>query len=236
MGCIEFPIIYIMFERVDLMKISVLQPEIERGNIKKNAAIIQKLINKANGDLLILAEYALTGSLVLENNVNIQKWATESEVAKQELSIPENKRLLINSLIIKEEQIYNACTLLPTDEIIQIKTIPDRTETDSGICAGKGISIVELEDKKIIIIICSDIVEIDKISTIGADLMLFIYHFTPENHEKKLDDLVNISTERNIPIVTASLTSDKNYGHSCYVFGSTIVSLGNENGILEVII
>lgn len=216
------------------MKISVLQPEIERGNIKKNAAIIQKLINKANGDLLILAEYALTGSLVLENNVDIQKWAFESEVAKQEFSIPENKRLLINCLIIKEEQIYNACTLLPTDEIIQIKTIPDRTETDSGIRAGKGFSIVEFEDKKMIIIICSDIVGIDKLSTIGADLIFFIYHFTPENHAKHMNNLVQLSTERNIPIITASLVSDKNYGHSCYVFGSTIVSLGNDNGILEV--
>ena len=225
-----------MGERVSLMKISVLQPKIERGNIKKNAAIIQKLINKANGDLLILAEYALTGSLVLENNVNVQKWATESEVAKQELSIPENKRLLINSLIIKEGQIYNACTLLPTDEIVQEKTIPDRTETDTGICAGKGISIVEFENKKIIIIICSDIVGIDKISTIGADLMLFIYHFTPENHKKHLDNLVNLSTERNIPIITASLVSDKNYGRSCYIFGSTTVSLGNDEGILEIIL
>lgn len=53
------------------LKISVLQPEIERGNIQKNVAIIQRLMNNANGDLLILAEYALTGSLVLDENANI---------------------------------------------------------------------------------------------------------------------------------------------------------------------
>lgn len=48
------------------MKISILQPKIERGNISKNVTSIQNLINNASGDLLILAEYALTGSLVLE--------------------------------------------------------------------------------------------------------------------------------------------------------------------------
>jgi hypothetical protein len=62
--------------------------------------------------------------------------------------------------------------------------------------------------KKIIIIICADIIGIDKISTGGEDVMLFIYHFTPENYERHI----------------ASLTSDKNYGHSCYVYGSTIAA------------
>jgi hypothetical protein len=117
---------------------------------------------------------------------------------------------------------------------MQIKTIPDKTETNAGICAGNGISIVQLNGKKIIIVICSDIVGIDKISTSGADIMLFIYHFTPENYERHMANLVNISKERNIPIITASLTSDKNYGHSCYVCGSTVVALGNHEGIMEI--
>jgi predicted amidohydrolase len=163
---------------VHAVKISILQPEIERGNIQKNVAIIQRLINTADGDLLILAEYALTGSLVLDENANIQKWATESELAKQELSVPENKKLLINSLIIKDKRIYNACTLLPGDEVMQIKTIPDKTETNAGICAGSGHCIVQFNGKKIIIVICSDFVGIDKISTSGADMLLYIYHFT----------------------------------------------------------
>ena len=216
------------------MRISVLQPEIERGNIKKNAAIIQKLINKANGDLLILAEYALTGSLVLDENADIQKWVTESEMAIQRLSVPENKKLLINSLIIKDKLIYNACTLLPGNEVMQAKAIPDKTELDIGIRAGNGNSIVEINGKKIIIIICSDIVGIDKISTNGADIMFFIYHFTSENYQRHTDNLINISKEKNIPIIAASLTSDKNYGHSCYVCGSSVIALGNHEGIMEI--
>jgi predicted amidohydrolase len=218
------------------MKISILQPEIERGNIQKNAAVIQKLINNATGDLLILAEYVLTGSLVLDENVNVQKWADDSEIALQKLSVPENKKLLINSLIMRDNLIYNACTLLPGNQILQIKTVPDKTERDAGICAGDGISIVELNGKKIIMVICADISRMDKISTDGADIMLFIYHFTPENYEKHIANIISISQERNIPIITASLTSDRNYGHSCYVCGSTVVALGNHEGIMEITI
>jgi len=218
------------------MKISILQPEIERGNIEKNAKIIQKLINNATGDLLVLAEYVLTGSLVLDENVNIQKWADDSEVAVQELSVPKGKNLLINSLIMKDDKIYNVCRLLPDNEIMQIKTIPDKTETDAGIHAGNGISTVQLNGKKIIIIICADIIGINKISTAGVDILLFIYHFTPENYERHVANLISISKERNIPIIVASLTSDKNYGHSCYICGSTVVALGNHEGIMEIII
>lgn len=216
------------------MKISVLQPEIERGNIQKNVATIQRLMDNANGDLLILAEYALSGSLVLDESANIRIWAAESERAKQSLSVPENKKLLINSLIIKDNRLYNACTLLPGDDIMQIKMIPDKTERNAGICAGNGISIAEFNGTKMIIIICSDFAGIDKISTSGADVILFVYHFTSENLNSRLADIVRISKERNIPIITASLTSDQNYGHSCYVFGSTVVALGNHEGILEI--
>ncbi|MCL2321578.1 MAG: hypothetical protein FWC47_05650 [Oscillospiraceae bacterium] len=218
------------------MKISVLQPEIERGNIQKNAATIQRLMNNANGDLLILAEYALTGSLVLDENANIQKWVNDSKIAIQRLLVPKDKSLLINSLILKDNRIYNACTLLPSNEIMQIKTIPDMTERNAGIYAGNDISIVQLNGKKIIIVICADISGIDKILTSGADIMLFIYHFTPENYERHIVNLVSISKERSIPIITTSLTSDKNYGHSCYVCGSTVVALGNHEGIMEITI
>jgi hypothetical protein len=182
---------------------------------------------------------AVTASRKTDKSVcyaNIQEWAIESELAKQALFVPENKKLLINSLILKDKLIYNACTLLPGDEIIQIKTIPDKAETNAGICAGNGISIVQLNGTKMIIVICSDFVGLDKISTSGADIMLFIYHFTLGNFKNRLADLVSISKERNIPIITASLTSDKNYGHSCYVCGSTVVALGNHEGIMEITI
>lgn len=42
------------------MRISLLQPEIIRGNIQHNAEVIQHLIDKSKGELLVLPEYALT--------------------------------------------------------------------------------------------------------------------------------------------------------------------------------
>jgi hypothetical protein len=135
---------------------------------------------------------------------------------------------------MKDNLIYNACILLPEDKIVQMKNIPDKAETNAGICAGNSVSIVQLNGTKIIIIICSDFAGIDKISTTGVNIILFIYHFTPENYENRLADLVSISKQRNIPIITASLTSDKNYGHSCYINGSTVVALGNHEGIMEI--
>lgn len=218
------------------MKISILQPRIKRGNIQKNATNIQRLINDASGDLLILAEYALTGSLVLDEDADVHKWAFESEIAMQGLSVPTDKNLLINGLITKDEQIYNACTLLPSYKIAQVKTYLDKPETDSGIKPGNGVSVFQMNDKKFIIIICSDLREIERIPTDSADMLLFIFHFTPENYENRIADLVSISKKRNLPILTASLTSDKNHGHSCYIFGSTIISLTNQEGILEITI
>lgn len=50
------------------MKISLLQPHIRRGEIAHNRAEIQTLIEQAQGELLVLPEYALTGSLTLETS------------------------------------------------------------------------------------------------------------------------------------------------------------------------
>lgn len=218
------------------MRISVLQPNIERGNILKNAATIQRLINKASGEILVLGEYALTGSLVLEKEVDIQKWVTESEIAMSRLSIPDGKRLLINSLINKDNKINNACAMLPSNRITQIKNYLDKIEVEAGIYPGSEVPILQINDKKIIIVICSDLKEIDKIQTASADFIIFIFHFTLNNYEIVRDELISISKARKIPIIAVSLVSDKNCGHSCYIYESTIISLGNEEGILEVTI
>ncbi len=65
------------------MKISLLQPEIIRGDINHNLKQIQNLVNQSCGELLVLPEYALTGSLVLESNANINEWCEKSEIEKK---------------------------------------------------------------------------------------------------------------------------------------------------------
>lgn len=61
------------------MKIS---PKILRGDIDYNTSAIQKLIDASSGNLLVLPEYALTGSLVLDTNANITEWAQKSKIAQ----------------------------------------------------------------------------------------------------------------------------------------------------------
>jgi len=216
------------------MNISILQPKIIRGNIKNNTKAIQGLIDNASGTFMILAEYALTGSLVLENDVDVKEWIISSREAIDMLNIPENKQLLINSLVESDGRIYNSCSILPGNKILQTKTNLDEIESRAGVNSGNGVSLVQIEHKNISIIICSDLKIINEISTDGADLILFIFHFTPDNLEKRVCDLVHLSEERGLPIVSASLCSDRNNGHSCYINGTTVVSIGNYEGILEI--
>jgi hypothetical protein len=183
---------------------------------------------------MVLAEYALTGSLVLDSSANTRQWATDSQQAIGSLSVPAGKKLLINSLVPKDGAIYNACSLLPINEIVQAKSYLSPPELEAGINPGGGISLVRIGEKNIAVIICTDLREIGRISTDGADLIVFVFHFTPENLEKTMEDLIRISKERSLPILAASLSSDKNNGHSCYIRGATVVSLGPGEGILEV--
>lgn len=215
------------------MKISILQPEIIRGNIEHNQEIIQKLIEKSNGDLLILPEYTLTGSLVLDANANISDWVLKSKKAKLSLKLSEEKKLIINSLVESKGQIFNCCELLPSDEK-QYKLFPDKTELEAGINPGEKQVIFRLNNKKFKIIICTDLRHIEEIPTDNLDFIIFIFHFTKNNFEKVIQEVKNISLERKIQVIISSLVSDKNIGFSSYVNNNTVVALPNCEGILEI--
>ncbi len=215
------------------MKISLIQPEIIRGSIIHNLEIIQSLVNKAQGSLMILAEYGLTGSLVLDENANIEEWTTQSEQAKSKLLIPTGKQLLINSLVKIENEIYNCCELLPTSEK-QAKLFPDESELKAGIKPGQIQQVFSLEDKKFKVVICTDLRFIEQITTDGLDFLCFIFHFTLNNYEKVIATLKEVSQTRKLPILTSSLVSDQNIGESCYINGEIVVALPRMEGILEI--
>jgi|SRR5690554_4238609 len=215
------------------MQISVLQPEITRGSIKNNIKVIQKLINQSRGRLIVLSEYALTGSLVLDTNVNVKRWVKVSEAAKSSIKIPEGKLLLINSLVEKDNKVYNACELLPTAEM-QGKLFPDTPELAAGISNGQQQKVFKIDGKKFKVIICTDLRYIDEIPTNNLDFIFFIFHFSNYNFDKALRDARNVSQEREIPIIISSLLSDKNIGFSSYIHKNTVVSLPEYEGILEI--
>ncbi|NLY92063.1 MAG: hypothetical protein GX081_10740 [Firmicutes bacterium] len=215
------------------MRISVLQPKIIRGDLDFNLKVIQGLVNKSRGELLVLPEYALTGSLIFEPNANTKEWAEKSKEAKNRIKIPEGKRLLVNSLLEVDDKIYNACELLPEGGK-QYKLFPDRPEVEAGINPGNGQTVFELNTKRFKVIICTDLRFIERIPTVGLDFILFIFHFSDYNLASTLEEVKKISVERSIPVLISSLVSDQNIGFSSYIDKNSVISLSSEEGILEI--
>jgi len=215
------------------MRLSLLQPRIIRGDIEHNLKVIQRLVDESKGDLLVLPEYALTGSLVLDLEADVHDWAQRSADAKTRIKIPDGKYLLINSLVEIDTTLRNCCELLPLVES-QIKLFPDKTERNSGILPGTEQKIFELFDKRFKVIICSDIKEMDEIPTNGLDFLVFVYHFTESNFPRVMPLVKSMSKERKLPVLASSLVSDRNHGFSSFVNGNVIVSLSRQEGILEV--
>jgi len=215
------------------MRLSLLQPRIIRGDIEHNLKVIQRLVDESKGDLLVLPEYALTGSLVLDLEADVHDWAQRSADAKTRIKIPDGKYLLINSLVEIDTTLRNCCELLPLVES-QIKLFPDKTERNSGILPGTEQKIFELFDKRFKVIICSDIKEMDEIPTNGLDFLIFVYHFTENNFPRVMPLVKSVSKERKLPVLASSLVSDRNHGFSSFVNGNVIVSLSRQEGILEV--
>jgi len=117
------------------MRLSLLQPRIVRGDIEHNLAVIHRLVDRSKGDLLVLPEYALTRSLVLDLEADVHDWALRSANAKALINVPKGKHLLINTLAEFDGKLRNCCELLPLGEL-QFKLFPDQTELDAGILTG----------------------------------------------------------------------------------------------------
>jgi len=215
------------------VRLSLLQPEITRGNIEHNVSVVQRLVDQSQGQLLVLPEYVLTGSLVLDLDADIREWATESARAKFRLSIPDGKYLLINSLAQFDGKLHNCCELLPTEERY-CKLFPDDTELNAGIQPGTEQKVFELFGKRFKVAICYDLAHIDKIPTDNLAFLLFIYHFTEDNFPRVMGAVKEISKTRRLKVLASSLVSDQNNGFSSYVDGDVVVSLSNREGILEV--
>jgi predicted amidohydrolase len=215
------------------MRVSLLQPEIIRGSIEHNLKAVQRLVDKSKGELLVLPEYALTGSLVLDLGADVREWALRSAEAKARLSIPDGKYLLINTLTEFDGKLYNCCELLPT-AACYCKLFPDQTELNAGIQPGTEQKVFELLGKRFKVLICYDLPHVDKIPTDNLDFLLFVYHFTEENFPRVIGAVKEVSRTRGLRVLASSLVSDKNNGFSSYVDGDVVVSLATHEGILEV--
>ena len=215
------------------MRVSLLQPEITRGNIGKNMKTVQRLIDQSKGELLVLPEYALTGSLVLDLNADVYEWARTSAQAETQLSIPGGKYLLINTLIELDGKPYNCCKLLPTEERY-CKLFPDETELKVGIQPGTEQKVFDLLGKHFKVVICHDLPHMDEIPTENLEFLLFIYHFNESNFPRIIREIKEVSGARRLRVLASSLVSDMNNGFSSFIERNVVVSLSNQEGILEV--
>ena len=215
------------------MKISLLQPEIVRGDIEYNSNRVQGLIDRSYGDLLILPEYILTGSLVLDKEADVHRWAEQSERAKRKLCIPEGKTVLLDTLVERGGRLFNACELLPGAEW-QAKVHPDDTEAGVGICAGEKHGVFVRNGKKFKVVICTDFRYQDEIQTKHADFMVWISHFSENTYERAVSEMRRFVERAGIPIFASSPVSDKNIGRSTYVSCEGLVSLSGGEGIMEI--
>jgi predicted amidohydrolase len=215
------------------MRVTLLQPEIIRGDIGHNLKAIQSLIDKSKGDLLVLPEYAFTGSLVLDLNADIHDWASQSAQAETRLSLPDGKYLVMNALLEVDGSLYNCCKLLPTGELY-CKLFPDETELKAGIRPGSEQKVFELLGQRFKIVICYDLTHMSEIPTDALDFILFIYHFTGSNYRRVLGEIREVSAARRLPVLVSSLVSDRNNGFSSYIDGDVVVSLSDQEGLLEI--
>lgn len=215
------------------MKISLLQPQIQRGEVAYNRAQIQTLIDQARGDLLVLPEYALTGSLTLEAAPSPSAWAESCAGEKAVLSIPRGKFLLLNSLVSFQDGLRNCCELLPGREYY-CKLYPDDTERKAGILPGTQTKVFTLGGKRFSVLICFDLPHIEHIPTAGLDFLIFVYHFTPQNLKRVLNEAQKAARQRRIPMLISSLISDQNNGNSAFIRNGLTILLGEQPGIMEV--
>ena len=181
----------------------------------------------------MLPEYALTGSLVLDQEADVHDWAFQCAQAKTHIQMQEGKHLLINALIEQSSKLYNCCELLPDGEHY-CKLFPDETELKAGIQPGVEQKDFELFGKRFQVLIYYDLPHTDSIPTDHLGFLLFIYHFTQENLAHVMGAIQEVSKERSLIVLASSLVSDKNNGFSSYVNCDTVISLSSHEGVLEI--
>lgn len=210
-----------------------MQPRITRGDVETNLQTVQRLVNEGRGDLLVLPEYVLTGSLALDPQADVREWALRSAEAKDRLEIPAGRHVLINTLAERVGKVHNCCELLPGGETY-CKLYPDQMELDSGIAPGSEQKVFELLGKRFKAVICFDLPHMAGIPTDSLDFALFVYHFTEANFARVIQEVRGVSRTRRIRVLASSLVSDQNNGNSSFIDGDTVVSLPDAEGILEV--
>lgn len=220
------------------MQLSLLQPYITPGDIAYNVAAIQRLIDEAEGDLLVLPEYALTGRLSA-NGVPPADWAAHSAEARQQLRIPDGRHLLLNALVQVDGRVLNCCELLRPDGSAQQRHCKRRLSADesaAGLAEGTGWEAFDIADRRFATILCNDLKQVDSLPADDLDFLVWAFNFTQANLAAAMASARAISQQYGLPLFVCSPVGDRSIGHSAYINGSLRLSLRDREGILEAIL
>jgi predicted amidohydrolase len=217
------------------MRISLLQPDILSGEIEHNLSTIQRLVDSAEGDLIVLPEYAFTGTVRLGTGADIEDWARRSALAKRLLAVPDGKVVLINALVETDAGIQNCTELLPTGRQ-QPKLILNAAERAAGIVPGTGQRTFNLFGKQFKVMACATLDSADAFALEGLDFAIWVFHFTNDNYARAMADVKRVSEVNSLRIFVSSLVNGHSIGLSAYVDGHVQLVLPRREGILEVIV
>lgn len=215
------------------MRLSLLQPGVRCDDVEANARAAQALIDTAEGDLLVLPEYALTGPP--RCGIDPAAWAAAAARALAALSIPPSKALLANALVEEGGSTYNCCELLGTGQR-QCKLSLTRAEVEAGLAPGRQQHIFEFDGARFAVLLCPDYDATRAFSTDGVDFALWISHVDRDAAAGALTAAAHLSQARSLRVFLSSLIADDNSGLSAYVDERVQLSLPRREAILEVIL
>jgi predicted amidohydrolase len=217
------------------MRISLLQPDILNGEIEHNLSTIQRLVDSAEGDLIVLPEYALTGAVGLRTGADIHDWVQRSALAKRLLAVPDGKIVLINTLVETDAGIQSCTELLPTGQQ-QPKLILSDAERAAGIVPGTGQRTFDLFGNRFKVMACATLESADAFDLEELDFAIWVFHFTNDNYARAMADVKRVSEANSLRILVSSLVNGRSIGLSAYVDGHVQLVLPRREGILEVIV
>lgn len=215
------------------MHVVLLQPKILPGVIEQNASVVQQLITHSRGDLFIAPEYALTGPLPVQNQMDLEDWLHRTSAAKRQFHLPEGASLLINTLHAENGNIYNCCELLPF-HVCQYKLFPDDAEQQAGVTAGIEQQVFQVAGKRFQAVMSNDVWHLEEFISPSLDFLVFMFHFTDATYTQTMPLLKQIAHTRNLRILVSSFIDDNHSGQSAVVYRNAVVALPRQEGILNV--
>lgn len=215
------------------MRLSLLQPEIRPGDVEHNVRAAQQLIDEAEGDLLVLPEYALTGPPPAGED--IAAWAERGAAACEALTLPVGKALLVNCIRQHRGGFANRCELLGTGQQ-QVKLHLTAAEREAGMIAGDERRVFSYQGRRFAVFTSSRLEAAQLDAADDLDFVLWLTHFERAALSDALARGRDVSAACGLRIFMNTLLVDEWVSLSAYVDGYLQLAVPRRLSIMEVAI